>query len=161
MFSYEWVPWCIVPSPLARVNYSPWNLVIFQFMRVLYLQLCFEERALQLHIYYIVSSMVTSIKMGRFFKVEPVSFSIILTQKQQEKKEGKLKRKHTASMTHTVYYEILYSALWVMRQRKIASRGKRNKWVKKSNDTEWRKIMMPEFLEAFQFQSTHNPFLFL
>ena len=29
--------------------------------------------------------------MDRFFKVEPVSFSIILTQKQQEKKEGKLK----------------------------------------------------------------------
>lgn len=110
MFSYEWVLWCIAPSPVARVDYSAWNLVIFQFMRVLSLHLCFEERALQLHIYYIVSSMVRSIKMGRYFKVEPVSFSIILTQKQQEKKErGKIKKK-----THTEKPSLhdTYSVLW-------------------------------------------------
>ena len=76
-------------------------------MRVLSLHLCFEERALQLHIYYIVSSMVSSIKMGRFFKVEPVSFSIILTQKQQEKKEREnLKKTHTEKPTMAgVFYK--------------------------------------------------------
>lgn len=148
MFSYEWVPCCIAPSPVARVDYSAWNLVIFQFMRVLSLHLCFEERALQLYIYYIVSSMVSSIKMGRFFKVEPVSFSIILTQKQQEKKEREnLKKTHTEKPslhdTYSVLWDTVFSSVGYETERESTWGGKRSKWVKKSSDKEWRKIMMP------------------
>lgn len=68
--------------------------------------------------------MVAASKWADTLKLLCLSLTILI-QKQQEKKErGKIKRKHTqknpASMTHTVYYEILYSALWVMKQSERA-----------------------------------------